>query len=117
MRSCRKCFWRYINDVLAYISAGHFLSTSSEGHKSSSSQMSPVEQAKWKAGLAEQGSSFGDKAKKEGVSSVKARSGGMGSVQGCCLSLQGENLCGQSSIGVEAGQNCGGQKKEFLKLH
>lgn len=47
--------------------------------------------------------------KKESVCPVEVKSGEMGGMQRCCLLLQGGNLCGQSSIGVEAGQYSEGQ--------
>lgn len=45
-------------------------------------------------GLAEQESSLGGRAKKEGVGSAEARSGNMGGIQTGCSPLQGENLSG-----------------------
>lgn len=75
--------------------------------------MAEAKQARQKAGLAEEGSSFGNRAKKEGACAVEARSSDMGRIERCNYLLEGENLCGQSSAEVEACQRT--IKEVFLK--
>lgn len=80
----------------------------------------------WKSGRqgrrpswpSEQGLSSTAKAKKEGICPVEARSRDIGGIQRCCLPLRKGrgNLCSQSSVGIEADQNCEGQKK-FFRIH
>lgn len=67
--------------------------------------MLKVKQMRQKAGLAEQGSSFADKAEKEGV--CPAGEGWVMWQEHGDAALQGENFCSQSLTGVAACQNCG----------
>lgn len=65
----------------------------------SNSQMLEIKQMRWKTSLAEQGSSLGNKVKKE---DMEAGSDDVGRIQRCCYPLWGENLCSKSSAEVEA---------------
>lgn len=69
--------------------------------------MSEVKQAGQNARLAEQGSSSRVLMEKDSIWPLQMRSGDMRGLQHCCSLLQGNNLCSQSSIKVEADQQKG----------
>lgn len=53
---------------------------------------------------------------KESVWTLDTRIGNMGGLLRCCLLLQGENICGQSSVRVPAACHCEGQQNYLFSI-
>lgn len=98
--------------VLASISAGHFLNiTSCKSH----SQPSLAKLERQKTSLAEQECSLGNKAKTEGACPEETRSSNIGRTERCCFPQQGEKSCSQKSAGVDIARTVGNSKKSSFQ--